>query len=75
MCARQETVCTAVAFSKDGMYLAFASESFRIKVQKTDYWAEEFELLNGHTGYVNCLAFSPNPKRLASSSEDCAFGV
>ena len=59
-----------IAYSPDGTRLAVAS-SIGIWIYDTETFAE-VALLTGHTGYVNALAYSPDPDRkiLISGGDD-----
>ena len=50
-----------IAYSPDGTRLAVAS-SIGIWIYDTETFTE-VALLTGHTGYVNALAYSPDPDR------------
>jgi WD40 repeat protein len=63
-----EGVCTAVAFSPQG-HLAYSSgkleDQGRITILRAQAW-QEMLVLEGHPKHVNCLAFSPDGRALAS---------
>jgi WD40 repeat protein len=60
----------AVAFSPDGVHIAFGSEDNTICVWDARTGKAVIEPIQGHTGSVYSLVFSPDGARIASSSED-----
>lgn len=62
---------TAVKYSPDGVYLAAADSNRKIILYKVDGYAPAHDNEWGfHTAKVNCLAWSPNSKILASGGLD-----
>jgi len=64
---------TGTAFSPDGKYIVSADETLRV-------WSTETAALlvgpiNVHTGYVTCVAFSHDSKRIVSGSADGSLCV
>ncbi len=59
----------AVAYSKDGKYLAAAGHDSAVRVWHVPTYQEAFRL-RGHATLVKGVAFSPEGDRLATSSED-----
>ena len=58
---------SALAFSKDGRYLAAADSKFAIKIIDTKSW-KTVHSLQKHNNRINSLAFSPDGAHLISSS-------
>src|SRR5260370_41585862 len=58
----------SLAFSPDGKVLASGGYGNRIRLWDPDT-GKEVRILEGHTNYVNCIAFSAAGKCLASSSQ------
>lgn len=62
---------SAVKFSPDGVYLAAADSNRKVVLYKVDGYALAHDNEWGfHTAKVNCLAWSPNSKTLASGGLD-----
>lgn len=62
---------TSVKYSPDGTYLAAADSNRKIVLYKTDGYVPAHDNEWGfHTAKVNCLAWSPNSKTLASGGLD-----
>lgn len=55
---------SAVTFSGNGKYIAFAYTQNCVHVLRTDCWREAFEPLKGHTAEVTSLDFRPDSHRL-----------
>ena len=70
---KQRTAVEHVAFSADGKRLAFDDDT-TVKVLDPDT-GQEALTLKGHTGPVLSVAFSPDGKRLASTSADATVRV
>jgi len=66
----QDTV-TAIAWSKDGKFLAHANDSGSITIRETELF-EVAAVYQGHTGKALALSWSPDGTRLASGGLDSA---
>ena len=64
----------AVAFSRDGRWLASAGGDTTVRVWDTSTWKRR-RTLRGHTGLVMSVAFSHDSRRLASGSRDHTMKV
>jgi eukaryotic-like serine/threonine-protein kinase len=64
----------AVAFSRDGRWLATAGEDSTVRLWDAKSW-ELRRTLRGHTEIVESLSFSPDSQRLASGSRDRTMKV
>eukprot|EP00794_Sanderia_malayensis_P013288 gene13288-14663_t len=64
----EKKTLTAVAFSKDGKYLASGESGHnpRVRVWEIGDTFTQVAELNGHKFSINCVAFSPNLKYLVS---------
>jgi WD40 repeat protein/serine/threonine protein kinase len=62
-------LCSSIAFSGDGRYLATAGGNGLVSIwdPKT---GNLIRVLRGHSAYVTCVAFSPDGRRLASCGQD-----
>jgi WD40 repeat protein/serine/threonine protein kinase len=73
---RYDKPAHAVAYSRDGRYLASASgdanDPGQIEIRDGDNGDLLLPALKGHSGAVLCLAFAPDHKRLVSGSADGA---
>ena len=58
----------SVAFSSDGLRLAWGGTDCTVKVW--DAATGEIQVLRGHTNCVHGVAFSPDDKKIASASAD-----
>ena len=63
-----ENSIVCVAFSQDGKFLAIGVGN-TIELWEGD-GSKKIATLEGHMGFVNCVAFEPKGERLASGSED-----
>lgn len=62
---------TGVTFSRCGRYLAACDAYRKVKVYNTIDWSLAIKAEWGfHNAKINCLAFSPNSKLIASGSLD-----
>ena len=62
----------AIAWSKDGRFLAYAMENGEIKIRETGSF-DVVDIYQGHTGRVLAIDWSPDGKRLASGGLDKAL--
>lgn len=67
--AINDQAVTALRFSKDSRYLAFAKKNKEICIWDSNL-TQELAVLRGHRMTINDLAFSPDSKLIASSSLD-----
>ncbi|QRV93672.1 hypothetical protein RhiJN_21690 [Ceratobasidium sp. AG-Ba] len=70
----QEHYVRSVAYS-DRKHVASGSENGKIHIWDTITGHQALKTLEGHTGCVYSLAYSPNGLRIASASEDCSIRV
>jgi WD40 repeat protein len=69
-------IVTAVAFSRDGQFLASGSENGTILVWNFSAGAQQLDyVLKGHHGMVLSVAFSPDAKLVVSTSYDGTMRV
>jgi len=75
--ARVPGPCLNVAFSPDGKWLATGGEENTIKIWDTEKGGELPKILQGHTGEVYTVAFSPNDggRWIASGGEDSTVKI
>ena len=64
----------ALAFSRDGGYLAASARPGPVCLYELTGWREQRRLI-GHKFGVQCLAFHPRLPRFASGADDCAIVV
>lgn len=65
----------SVDFPLQGMLLASGSEDSVVRLWDEEDGFRTFSALDGHTGGVSCVAFSPDASLLASASNDCSLRI